>query len=268
MITPEFHITEWVLNWPAIFITLGLIMFHLGTVGFRFKPNSSYYVAGILLFVIMTMSPIESLGMTYLFSAHMVQHIFFLLIIPPLLLAGTDAAFLNRVFSKSGWTTLGRMIFYPLVTWVLGIGTMWISHIPIVFEVMKHSQAMMAGQITASLILGYIFIWPVFAPIKFMRLSPLESSLYLFSACVGCTVLGIFITFAPAGLYSSFFIGGNPAVGELITGKWGITSAVDQQMAGLIMWVPACIVYVTNIMIILGKWYMRSAGSSIEESGI
>ncbi len=42
---------------------------------------------------------------------------------------------------------------------------------------------------------------------------------------------------------------------NVIINNWGITPEVDQEMAGLIMWVPACIVYLTNILISLAKWY-------------
>ncbi|HYW96511.1 MAG TPA: cytochrome c oxidase assembly protein [Bacteroidales bacterium] len=257
-------LSDWVINVPAIVITILLVAFQLFTSRFTFKHNTSLYYAGVLLFVLMTMSPIQALSHSYLFSAHMTQHIFFLLIIPPLLLAGTDEDFLRRTFSRPRSSTAGKILFYPLVTWILGIGSMWIWHIPVLFEAMKASQALMTLQIVSLLVLGYIFIWPVYAPIKFMRLTPPESALYLFSACVGCTVLGIFITFAPVGLYTSFFTGGNAAVEGMITSGWGITQSVDQQMAGLIMWVPACIIYVTNIMISLGKWYMGGATTEVK----
>lgn len=241
-----------------------MVAFQLYTSRFTFKHNTSLYYAGVLLFVLMTMSPIQTLSHTYLFSAHMTQHIFFLLIIPPLLVAGTDADYLERIFSKRRNSTAGKILFYPLVTWILGIGSMWIWHIPVVFAAMKSSQALMTLQIVSLLVLGYIFIWPVYAPIKFMKLTPLETALYLFSACVGCTVLGILITFAPEGLYTSFFTGGNTAIEGMITSGWGITPSVDQQMAGLIMWVPACFIYVTNIMITLGKWYMKGATTEMK----
>ncbi len=257
-------ITFWVLNIPAILIAVLLVLFQLLTSRFRYRHNSSYFYAGVLLFLLVALSPFEYLGRSFLFSAHMVQHIFYLLIIPALLMAGTDADFLERIFRKPGGETAGKVLFYPVVTWILGIGSMWIWHIPIVFAAMKHSQSLMILQVVSLLVMGYIFIWPVYSPVHFMKLSPLESSVYLFSACVGCTILGIFITFAPAGLYTSFYGGSNPAVDGLIVQNWGITNTVDQQMAGLIMWVPACIIYVTNIMITLGKWYMSDATPETE----
>jgi putative membrane protein len=115
------------------------------------------------------------------------------------------------------------------------------------------------------IVLGIIFIWPVFTPISLKKMEPLQSALYLFSACVGCTVLGIFITFAPLGLYTVYYTGSNASVLNLIQNNWGINSEVDQQMAGLIMWVPACFVYLTNIMIKLFKWYKSSEMDSSDK---
>ena len=265
MTIKEFIFTHWVLSYQALAIAALLILYHLLTCRLRPKPGSYLFYAGVVLFLLVALSPLEYLGRSCLFSAHMVQHIFYLLVIPPLLMAGTDAEFLEKVFRSRAGTFTGKLLFYPLVTWILGIGSMWIWHIPSVFRAMKHSQALMLFQVISLLVLGYIFIWPVYSPIRFMKLRPLQSALYLFSACVGCTLLGILITFSPAGMYTSSFSGGSTAIHTMIVQQWGFTDGVDQQVAGLIMWVPACIVYLTNIMITLGKWYMKGAETGLEE---
>ena len=113
----------------------------------------------------------------------------------------------------------------------------------------------MTFQMLSLLVLGAFFIWPVFTPVKWKKLNALQSSLYLFTACVGCTVLGIFITFAPQDLYTTYLNGSDPAILSLIRDNWGITPDVDQQMGGLIMWVPACFVYLSYILISLSKWF-------------
>jgi cytochrome c oxidase assembly factor CtaG len=41
----------------------------------------------------------------------------------------------------------------------------------------------------------------------------------------------------------------------MIRNKWKISAAVDQQIAGLIMWVPCCLIYLTASMILLIKWF-------------
>ena len=255
MTTYELILQNWHLNIFALIITTALIIFHIVTNQYKLTRKSIYFFSGVSLFILSTFSSLDFLGRNYLFSAHMIEHIIILLVIPPLLLTGTSKEFLSRVFSKPKAAKFGNIIFNPIVAWFLGVGSMWFWHIPYFFRLMKSYPSIHLIQMISLLVLGIIFIWPVFTPIKLRKLEPLNSSLYLFSACVGCTVLGIFITFAPAGMYTAYYYGSNKVVLNMIQNDWGITPDIDQQMGGLIMWVPACIVYLTNILITLSKWY-------------
>ena len=136
---------------------------------------------------------------------------------------------------------------------------MWLWHIPSLLHSVMTSPSLKVIHLISLLILGFIFNWPVFSPVAWRKISPLQSVLYLFTACVGCTILGILITFAPAGLYTQYFIGSNKTIIDLLHQNWGISAATDQQAGGLIMWVPACIIYVTDSLITLAKWYRTPA---------
>lgn len=217
-------------------------------------------MGGIILLLLIALSPIDYMGHYYLFSAHMLQHVIILLVVPPLLVAGTDGMFLEKVMAHKVFRKTGNFLFHPLTAWILGVGSMWVWHIPSLVAAMKHSQMLMVLHMVSLLLIGIIFIWPVFTPIGFRKLTPLQSTLYLFTACVGCTTLGIFITFSPDGLYTSYLTGNDPAMLSLVRSQWGVTTAIDQQIGGLIMWVPACVIYVTNILITLGKWFTTRQG--------
>lgn len=244
----------WQLNWTAIIVALTLIVFHVRTNSHASPGNHLSFFSGVLLLLIVTVSPLAFLGRHYLFSAHMVEHIVILLIVPPLLLSGTNPGLLEKLHHSSFRKT-GEVLFSTPVAWIMGIGAMYVWHIPSFFEAMKRSMTLHAVHILSLLILGIIFIWPVYTPIRWKRLSPLQSALYLFIACVGCTILGILITFGPSSMYIPFFTGENQAVWSLIHDNWGITASVDQQAAGLIMWVPACLIYITNILVTLSGYY-------------
>ncbi len=101
-----------------------------------------------------------------------------------------------------------------------------------------------------------IFWWPVFAPVESTRLSPLISTMYLATACLGCTILGMLITFAGAGLYAAYV---NPVdtigILPLLRGELCLTPGVDQQIGGLTMWVPGCLIYLAASMVTLARWY-------------
>jgi putative membrane protein len=259
MNTTKFLLGYWHLNIMAILVIVLMIAFHYITNGYRFSRRSPLFFSAVILFILVTISPLDFLSKYYLFSAHMVQHIVLLLIIPPLILSGTDKDFLEKVFRSGFLKKAGNFLFYPLVAWFLGVGSMWIMHLPAFMMKMNDSAFLMDTQMIILPVLGWFFIWPVYSPISFRRLEPLQSSAYLFLACVGCTVLGILITFAPADMFTGGMQPENLNLIKMIHSDWGINDSTDQMMGGLIMWVPACIIYLTNIMIILLRWFAGAA---------
>ncbi len=82
--------------------------------GFHRAP---YFLAGVLLLLLDLVSPIDTLGDQYLFSAHIVQHFLLALVIPPLLLLGTPRFDLGQL------NQLERVLGQPPVSWLLGVGT-------------------------------------------------------------------------------------------------------------------------------------------------
>ncbi len=265
MNTNELLLHYWQINWAAIIIALALISFHLRTNRKAQTSNHLAFLSGVFLFLLVTISPLAFFGRNYLFSAHMIEHIVILLIVPPLLLSGTNPKLLEKLH-QSKFRKTGDVLFSTPIAWFLGIGAMYFWHIPALFEAMKKSMSLHIVHILSLLILGIIFIWPVYTPIHWKKLSPLQSALYLFIACVGCTILGILITFGPTSMYMPFFTGSNTAILNLIHTNWGITAAVDQQAAGLIMWVPACFIYITNIMVTLARFYKNQYSQDDKET--
>ena len=274
MKTIDLIINAWHPDFTALIVAALLLVFHYLSNGRKLTRNSPYFLCGIALLLLVTQSPVEYLGHGYLFSAHMLEHVTVLLIVPPMLLAGTDGQYLSKIMNNPFIEKAGNLLFNPLITWTLGVGSMWFWHIPQLIIAMKHSPLLVTVHFLSLLVFGIIFIWPVYAPVKFGKLLPLQCALYLFSACVGCTTLGIFITFGPEGLYTSQLMGHEASVLNLIRSGWGISPVIDQKIGGLIMWVPACIVYVTNTMITLGKWISatpeinKQAINSINPNGL
>jgi cytochrome c oxidase assembly factor CtaG len=144
----------------------------------------------------------------------------------------------------------------PLLTWFLGLGAMWIWHVPTLCSASATSTPVHVVQCVSLLLLGTAFWWPIIGPWRSQWLSPLLGVLYLFSACVGCTILGIILTFAPLGVCPVFM---HPAdhlgILPLLRDGWGLDPARDQQLGGLLMWVPPCFVYLCGIFGMLARWY-------------
>jgi putative membrane protein len=205
-------------------------------------------------------SPLDALADGYLFSAHMIQHMLLLLVVPGLLLLALpvqieDDRRVNRstvVFANS---ITNAAVGIP-GAWLAGVGAMWLWHVPALCNAATSIVAVRDIQIVSLLALGTLFWWPVLDPRQHQRLPPLAGIVYLFTACLGCTFLGIIITFAPVSVCPVYV---NPVdwlgVLPVIRNGWGLTPSVDQQIGGLIMWVPACFVYLCGIMALLARWY-------------
>jgi putative membrane protein len=95
-------------------------------------------------------------------------------------------------------------------------------------------------------------------------LSPLAGIGYLVAACFACTLLGIYITFAPASVCPAYMHPADPyGLLPVIQDQWGLTARMDQQIGGLLMWVPACLIYLSGVMGLLSRWYTPAPNVAI-----
>ncbi len=186
-------------------------------------------------------SPVNALADGYLFSAHMLQHILLLLVAPPLLLASLPPTV--------------SFPMHPVAGWLAGVGAMWFWHAPALCDAAAASRPIHAVQTLSLLALGSAFWLQILAPCESRRLRPLPAVLYLFTACTACSVLGIILTFSPVTICSRYM---HPVdrlgIAGLLNG-WGMTMNRDQQIGGLLMWVPMCFLYLCAIFSQFARWY-------------
>ena len=240
----------------ALFLALAMLGAYALGVGTRLNTHSILFISGVAVMLFALVSPLDFLGRHYLFSAHMIQHILLLLIAPLLLLLGIPKPSAEKLLNIRPIGKVMRALGSPVVAWILGVGAMWVWHMPSLHDKALNNETLYIAQLISFVVIGMIFWWPVFTPIKNERLNPLTGTLYLASACLGCTILGMLITFAGAGLYTAYV---NPAdtAGLLafIRHDLCITPGIDQQIGGLTMWVPGCLIYLAASMITLAQWY-------------
>lgn len=250
----------WHFDFPSIILIAGLCLLYFYAINFKIKKQSIYFFAGIFLLTVCIASPLHFLGENYLFSAHMLSHVLIILIAAPLIVAGIPA---ENKFKKFLVLFSQKRIF--LICWFVGVGIMWLLHIPYIFNHLFSMQGMenrnsmngfMFVEIVGLLIAGMLFCWPIINPYKEYRISAITGVLYLSTACVFCSLLGLLITFSPLGTYFHYEnLVDNYGYLSIIRNDWNISAAIDQQMAGLIMWVPGCLIYLTASMILLIKWF-------------
>jgi cytochrome c oxidase assembly factor CtaG len=193
----------------------------------------------------------------------MLQHLLLVLIVPPLALLGVGPALRGRAPGR-----FGRLLPRPIVTWGLGVGAMWLWHEQTLCNAASQSAVVHRVQELSLLFMGTAFWWPILAPREESRLPPLAGVAYLFTACVACTLLGVLITFSPIEVCSVF---AHPVdrlgVMPLVRDGWGLTAEKDQQVGGLLMWVPACLVYGVGILGVLGRLFREHPGPTESDRG-
>jgi cytochrome c oxidase assembly factor CtaG len=260
MTTEQFLISAWNWNPSAIAICVAAILTCGAKNHFRFGPKNGWLLAGLAVFFLTLASPIDALADGYLFSAHMLQHLLLLLVVPLLILLSASSAPVPESFRNGRWKWLNWILRHPVITWLLGIGGMWLWHAPTLCNAAVNNPWVHRFQYVSLLLMGFAFWWPIIGPWSKQRLSPPSGMIYLFTACLGCTILGIIITFSPVEVCSIYL---HPVdrlgILPLIQNQWGLTPAKDQQLGGLLMWVPACLIYFCGIIGLFVRWHGDSS---------
>jgi putative membrane protein len=245
---------QWHADPFVLLLVIALIYLHYRLPGPAAAKERFFFWTAIGLILITTCSPLHFLGMQVYFSAHMITHVILLLIAGPLLVMSIRPT-QSPVLVKKISVFLQKRCW---LAWLAAVGTMWYWHIPSVFDA---SIAGMGGftimpllHAGSMLLAGMLFSWPLLGPFPETHIHPLTGIIYLSTACVSCSLLGLLITFAPIHTYQHYLHAGAPMNG-VVNNPRGLTPATDQQAAGLIMWVPCCFVYLSGCLYLLRRWF-------------
>ena len=244
-------------NWasPVWFVAAAILVAYVIVFRAAIGRRLWLLVAGLAILVFCFVSPLGALANGYLFSAHIVQHLLLLLVVPMCLLLSVPKQQANSYTSSR----IGRILTVPAVGWLCGLGTMWFWHVPTLCNASTLNPWIGGLRDTSFLLAGLAFWWAIYAPVERQRLAAPQAVVYLFSACLGCTLLGIYITFATISVCPAFT---NPVdrLGVLtMLHRVGFTPSADQHLGGLLMWIPPCTLYVIAIISILCRWYSETS---------
>lgn len=218
--------------------------------------RARWFVAGVAAMMFALISPLDALGDEYLFSAHMLQHLMLELAAPPMLLLGIAPRFARAVVDRPPLRRIERALGCPFAAWIVGIGTLAIWHLPALFDAALGDEYVHILEHLCFLVSATIFWWPILAPLPECRVAPLWAQLYLLGGAMANSLLGIWITFAPAGLYAPYL---HPAdslgLERLLRAGWGLTPALDQQVGGLLMWVGGGFVFLAVMISEFLRWF-------------
>jgi putative membrane protein len=215
----------------------------------RRRDDARWFGAGWVALAVALVSPLHGAS-ERLFSAHMAQHELLMVVAAPLLVLGRPSVALLWALPHRARPIAGRLArvkMRPLATWLIHGIVIWVWHLPALFEATITSDAMHALQ-HASFLGSALLFWA--AIIRPRRRASLGMSLvYLFTTTVHTGVLGALMAFSRTPWYPAY---------AASTSLWGLSPIEDQQLAGLIMWIPASAAYLLAALLILRRWLHSS----------
>jgi len=222
-------------------------------------PRLAAFVSGWLALALALLSPIDTRG-AELFCVHMVQHEVLMLVAAPLLVLGHPlpvflwafpagarrriASACRRNTVQTVWTALTR----PLSGWLLHAAALWGWHAPALFEAALEHPWVHDLQHLTFLLTALVF-WNGLLRTRSTGNDGV-SVLYLFTTTVHSGVLGALITFAAHPWFPHY---------RATAPAFGFSALEDQQLGGLIMWIPGSLVYVGIGLFLLARWVSTSS---------
>jgi len=194
--------------------------------------EAALFMAGICLLIAAWVSPLCRMAAT-LASAHMLQHVIIVALAPPLLVLGAgplvDLIGRQRLMAGSRLIRNG-----PVVTAALHGIMIWLWHVPALYQAALLSLPMHLAMYGSLLISGLAF-WASIIALMCSRSHRIGLAVILLLITMMHTgLLGALLTFSRHVWYPIM------SPGSLL---WGLAPLEDQQLAGLIMWVPMGAIY-------------------------
>ncbi|CDM60642.1 MULTISPECIES: cytochrome c oxidase assembly protein [Rhizobium] len=222
----------------------------------QIQRQSLFFYVGVLTLAAALISPLHWLG-EHLFTFHMIEHEIVMVISAPLIVLARPVGLLLWGLPRRPRRGLGAAMQAPLVrrSWDWGTGAtnatiihgivIWSWHLPFLFDAAVTNTTMHRLQHLSFFATAILFCWAVLWKSDYGA-----AAWHLFLTMIHTSILGALIALAPRVLY----------VAQTQTAPaWELTPLEDQQLAGMIMWVPAGIIYAAAAMTMLALWIHNSS---------
>lgn len=247
--------------WVTLPLALSLALYALGTlrlwrragIGRGIRPAQAVaYLAGWACMAGALLSPLHWLG-ERVFTMHMIEHEVIMALAAPLLVLARPAGALAwalparwrrpvlRWRPRGLWAVLTAPVFATVAHGV----AIWLWHVPALFDAAVADAALHRLQHLSFILTALLFWWALLR-----RCTPGAAAMHLFVTMMHTGLLGTVIALAPRVLYQ---------VQTAQAGLLGLAALEDQQLAGLVMWIPAGTVYAGAALGFLAIW-IRGSG--------
>jgi len=256
--------THWTFDPPsAVGLALGGGLYALGALRLRRQSDGRgwrvwqlfAFAAGWVVLVAALLSPIAALSESLL-SVHMTQHELLMVVAAPLLVLGRPLGVIAWALpprwrhAVGGWTKrpavsfTWRVLTGALTVWILHGAALWAWHLPALYQAAVRDDRIHALMHVCFLFTAALFWWALIHG-RYGRLGYGVGVLYVFLTGLHATALGALMTVSPRPWYALYRARGAAA---------GVDPLEDQQLAGLLMWVPFGIVFLVVGLALFAAW--------------
>ncbi|MBH5367872.1 cytochrome c oxidase assembly protein [Bradyrhizobium glycinis] len=260
---PGWTIDPWIVTPLVLFgLMYGIGRLMLARKGRKDIAQDVICGAGWLALTTALVSPLHWLG-ERLLSFHMIEHEILMAVAAPLLVISRPVGPLLWSLPRPARLAIGRAMRHPLATrlWSLlsagGNATLlhgiaiWAWHVPVLFDAAAANVLLHRMQHLSFFLTAILFWWSVFR-----RSQTGSAAWHVFVTMLHTSILGALMALAPRLLYRQQ---ADVAV------AWDLTPLEDQQLAGIIMWVPAGTIYAGAALALIALW-IRRAGQGRERT--
>jgi putative membrane protein len=250
--TPAVLATDWI-TWV---LALSLLGYLYGVRRAMQRPAAArvaLFLCGWALLAATLLGPIALWAHATLVG-HMTQHMLLLAVVPPLLLLARPMPqymqALNGDARRRAGPWLGRLYkaaaTTPMTAFVVHGVVIWLWHLPVLYQLAAAHRALHDVAHLSFFVTGLWFWWSLIAPGRLGHARFGTATVLAVLTMMHTGMLGALMTFAPQVLYPD-----HPA------GFRGFDSLSDQQLAGLVMWVPGGLVYASAALALAILWLKR-----------
>jgi len=213
------------------------------------------FACGLSALLAAALPPLDALAVD-LFSVHMAQHELMMLVGAPLVVLGRPlpvwlialpqplAQAAARMLQRNGAARSWRLLTAPSVAWALHGATIWVWHLPRLYETAVMVEGVHAAQHGMFVASAMLFWWGLVHG-RYGRAGYGVAVLYVFTTAVHTGILGAMFTFARVPLYQIYVNRG---------AAHGVDVLADQELAGLLMWIPAGLLFTGIGLALFAAW--------------
>lgn len=224
------------------------------------RSEAAAFVVGWLVLAIALLPPVHVLAES-LFWVHMVEHELLMVAAAPLLVLGRPLLVMFWALPPAGRRRVGGIGTRRPVRccWVFLTGSvvaftahglaLWLWHMPALFEPALRNEAMHALQHASFLAVALLYWTSLLRGGSGIGAGGGAAVLSLFATTMQTGILGALLTLGTVPWYAAY---------GAAAAAWGLTPIEDQQLAGLVMWVPGGFVY-TGVALALVTAWLRDA---------